>query len=434
MRNKIVTNATWIVCCRVVQAILNMVISMMTARYFGPSNYGLINYVASIVAFFVPIMQLGFRSTLVQEFISRPEKEGTVLGTSTVMNVLSAILCMIGVGSFVLITNGNESETIIVCVLYSTILLFQATEMIQYWFQSKLLSKYTSIISLCAYCIISLYKIFLMITGKSIYWFALSNALDYLLISVGLFLVYKKVGKQPLTFSFKMAGELLSKSKFYIVSSMMVTVFGHVGSVALEMFCDKEAVGFYTAAITCAGMTGFAFNAVIDSARPMILSYRQSDYLRFQKSVEGLYSVIFYSSVLQSIVICILAPLIVHVMYGSAYHAAIEPLQIITWYSIFSYLGPVRNIWILAEEKQRYLWIINLVGAMFSILSNILLIPSWGVAGAAIAALITQIFTNVIMGWFIKPLRKNNKLMFKGLNPRNIYELLMLLKKPTHNK
>jgi O-antigen/teichoic acid export membrane protein len=215
---------------------------------------------------------------------------------------------------------------------------------------------------------------------------------------------------------------------------MMVTVFGHVGSIVLEMICDKAAVGFYTAAITCAGMSGFVFNAFIDSARPIILSYRQSDMVRFQKSVEGLYSVVFYVAVLQSIVICIAAPLVVNILYGIEYQSAVQPLQVIIWYTVFSYLGPVRNIWILAEEKQRYLWIINLSGAIFSILTNVLLVPYWGVVGAAIAALVTQVFTNVIMGWIIKPLRENNKLMCKGLNPRNIYEVLILLKKSTDAK
>ena len=401
----------------------------MTARYFGPSNYGLINYAAAVVAFFVPIMQLGFRSTLVQEYIHNAENEGQVLGTSTVLTVLSSLLCMIGVASFVMITNGNEKETILVCVLYSGVLLFQATEMIQYWFQAKLLSKYTSVVSLGAYVVISLYKIYLLATGKSIYWFAISNALDYLLISAGLFVVYWKKGNSPLSFSMAMAKKLLGKSKYYIISSMMVTVFGHIGSIALEFFSDKEAVGFYTAAITCAGMTGFVFNALIDSARPVILSQKQTDQAKYEKGVIGLYSIIFYTSVLQSVGICIFANLIVRILYGAAYQAAVEPLRIIAWYTIFSYFGPVRNIWILAEGKQQYLWIINLSGAVVSLILNFVLIPIWGVSGAAVAALLTQFATNVLMGYFIKPLRESTVLMVKGLNPQNIFTMVKLIRK-----
>jgi hypothetical protein len=49
---------------------------MMTARYLGPSNFGVINYAASIVAFVLPVMQLGINSVLVQELVKNPEEEG----------------------------------------------------------------------------------------------------------------------------------------------------------------------------------------------------------------------------------------------------------------------------------------------------------------------------------------------------------------------
>ena len=429
LKNKVVANAAWIIVCRAFQAVLNLVISMMTARYFGPSNYGLINYAAAIVAFFVPVMQLGLRSTLVQEYINKPDNEGQVLGTSTVLNIASSFLCIIGVASFVLITNNNEKETLIVCVLYSAVLIFQATEMIQYWFQTKLLSKYTSVVSLCAYVVVSAYRIVLLITEKSIYWFAVSNALDYLIISACLFFLYKRLGTSKLSFSLELAKKMLGRSKYYIVSSMMVTVFGYIGSIVLEFFIDNEAVGFYTAAITAAGMTSFVFNALIDSARPMILSYKQTDEEKYKKSMVGLYSVVFYTSLAQSIVIFIFAELVVKILYGSAYLAAVEPLKVVAWYMIFSYFGPVRNVWILAEQKQKYLWIINLSGAVLSITLNFTLVPVMGVMGAAVSALITQFFTNVGMGYIIKPLRENNKLMLRGINPRNIFDLLKLLKK-----
>ena len=209
----------------------------------------------------------------------------------------------------------------------------------------------------------------------------------------------------------------------------MVTVFGHIGSIVLEFFMDKKAVGFYTAAITCAGMTSFVFNALIDSARPVILSYKQTDDNKYQQSMVGLYSVTIYASILQSIVITLFADIVIKILYGSAFLAAVEPLKIIVWYTTFSYLGPVRNIWILAEGKQQYLWIINFLGATISIALNLLLIPPLGVSGAAIAALGTQLFTNVLVGYIIRPIRDCNKLLFKGMNPKSLCGLIKTLVK-----
>ena len=52
-------NASWIIVCRIIQSLISLVIGMISARYLGPSNYGVITYVSSVVAFALPIMQLG---------------------------------------------------------------------------------------------------------------------------------------------------------------------------------------------------------------------------------------------------------------------------------------------------------------------------------------------------------------------------------------
>ena len=149
MNNSVLKNAGWIIGCKIIQSIINFAIGLLAVRYLGPSNYGSLTYVMSVVAFVVPVMQLGLRQTLVKEFVQSPDREGEILGTALVLNLISSVLCMLGCIAFVAIANAGEKETLLVCVLYSFTLLFQATEMTQYWFQSKLLSKYPSIAGLC---------------------------------------------------------------------------------------------------------------------------------------------------------------------------------------------------------------------------------------------------------------------------------------------
>lgn len=168
MEKRVLNNASWIIGCKIIRSVLVFVIGMLTARYLGPSNYGLINYAASVVAFFTPLMQLGMSATLVREFIATPERESKILGTSLVLNILSALACVVGVTTFSQVANPGETETTIVCFLYSMTLIMQASEMTQYWFQAKLMSKYPAIASLVAYAISSAYKIYLLLTGKSI--------------------------------------------------------------------------------------------------------------------------------------------------------------------------------------------------------------------------------------------------------------------------
>lgn len=430
--NKIVKNTSWIIACKVVQSLLSLVVSMLTARYLGPSNYGVINYAGSIVAFMLPLMQLGLRSTLVYELIQKPDEEGKTLGTALSMNVLSALLCMAGIAAFVTIANHDEKTTIIVCILYSINLIFQALEMCQYWFQKNLMSKYTSIISLVAYVVVSVYKIYLLVTNKSIYWFAVAQAIDYCVISVSLLIVYKKCGGQKFSFSFKRGKEMLAKSKYYIISGMMVTIFAQTDRLMIKNMIGDAATGYYSAAVACAGVASFVFSAIIDSMRPVILESKEQSIQSFELNVSRLFSIVFYMSLIQCVFMTVLAKPIILVLYGKDYLLSVDTLRLVVWYATYSYIGQVRNIWILAEKKQKYLMGINLAGALLNVLINALLIPVCGIMGAAIASVITQFFTNFILGFIIRPIMNCNRLMLKGMNPRFAFsEIKKLISKKT---
>ena len=426
-RNKVVKNASWLIGIQLVKAVLALVISMLTARFLGPSGFGLINYAASIVSFVAPIMYLGLTGVLVQELVTHPEREGEILGTSIFLTLISSLFCIGGVAAFVSIANFGERDTFLVCLLYSTLLIFQSLEIMIYWFQAKLLSKYSSMVALFAYLIISGYKIFLLATGKSVYWFAVSNALDYMVIAIGLLFVYRRMGGARLRFSTETAKNLLKKSRYYIIPDMMVAIFAQTDRIMLKLMIDDAATGYYSAAVACAGMTAFVFSAVIDSFRPMIFDDQKNNEEQYEKDVCRLYSIIIYLSLLQSVFITAFAGLIIRILYGVDYAPSVSALRLIVWYTTFSYVGSVRNIWILAESKQKYLWVINLTGAAANVVLNYFLIPVMGIMGAALASLITQIFTNVIIGFIIKPIRYNNRLMIKALNPADCVRAVKVL-------
>ena len=428
--DKSFSNACWIIGCKLIKAVLTLVTTMITARYLGVSDFGVINYAAGLVAFVVPIMKLGIDSVLVHQIVEKPDAEGEIVGTSIVLNLISAFLCILGIGAFVCIANRGEEETIIVCVIYSVLLVFQAVEMLQYWFQAKLMSKYSSMAMLFAYIIVAASQILMIVFKVNIYWFALSYSIDYLFISLILLIAYAKKGTQKFKFSFKRAKELFSISKYYIVSSLLVTVFSQTDRIMLKLMIDSEATGIYSAAATCAGMTSFIFAAIIDSMRPVIFQVaKDEDKTLFHKRMTELYSVIIYFSLIQCVVITLLSPIIIKIMYGEEFAASVNALRIVVWFTTFSYLGSVRNVWMLAENKQKYLWIINLSGALGNVILNLILIPIMGLNGAAVASLCTQIFANVIIGYIVRPISFNNKLMVRGLNPKHIVDMVKNIRK-----
>lgn len=421
---KVVTNAIWLITCRVIQTVINFVISMMTARYLGPSNYGIISYAASIVAFFAPVMNLGLSSILVHEYVNNREEEGGILGTSLVLNAISGLLCVIGVNSFCLIMNPGERDVQIVCALYSVVLIIQALENIQYWFQAKLLSKYYAVLSLVAYLSVACYKVFLLVTNRNVYWFAISNTIDYLIITIGLFVVYYLIGREKIYFSIQIARRMLTQSKYYIISGLMTTVLAQTDRIMLKSMLDETIVGYYSAAVTCASTTSFVFTAIIDSMRPLIFEGKKISIRKYEERIKNLYSITVYTALLQSVLLFCCAKIVIHILYGSAYGDAVPILRVVVWYAAFSYFGGAKDIWILAEKKQKYLIWLNVSGAAINVALNYLLIPLFGAVGAAMASIITQFFTNIIMEMLISDLRHNIDLLMEALHPKYLKSIV----------
>ena len=198
MQKKVFKNAGWIVGCKVVKAVLMLIVTAITARYLGKEKYGIITYASGLCAFVIPIMQLGLNSTYVHEITNRTGQEGKVVGTIMGMTCLSAVFCILGIVTFSMIATAGEQETILVCSIYSVMLFFHAMEMIQYWFQAKLLAKYSAFAMMLSYVLVSVFQILLVVFKAGVYFFAISYSLDYFLIAIILYFVFKNAESQNL--------------------------------------------------------------------------------------------------------------------------------------------------------------------------------------------------------------------------------------------
>ena len=110
MKNKVINNAAWIIGCRIIQSLLSLIVGMMSARFLGPSNYGLINYAASIVGFAIPLMRLGLHCILVQDIANDEKNEGKILGTALGLTIPSSLIGILGIVGFVFFANAGEKD------------------------------------------------------------------------------------------------------------------------------------------------------------------------------------------------------------------------------------------------------------------------------------------------------------------------------------
>ena len=418
-QSKVGKNISWIIGGRLVQMLIAFVINILTARYLGPSNYGIINYAAVYTGFFSSLCSLGLNSIIVKELIENPDKQGEALGSTIFLKSIASIVSCFSIWALSSVIDSGESQTILVVFLCSLGLFFQSFSIFEFWFQSRLESKTSSIATIIAYIIMSLYKVFLLTTGKSVEWFAIATSIDYFAVSIILLYVYKKNGGPRLRFDTVASKRMLGQSYHFILSSLMVSIYGNTDKFMLKHLLDSsESVAYYSTAVSLCTTWVFVLQAIIDSFYPTIMELHKRDHLAYIKRNEQLYFLVFYISIVVSAIICLIASPAIKVLYGESYLGSIMPLRIITWYIAFSYLGVARNAWLVCEEKQKYLKYIYGLAIVLNIIINFMLIPSFGASGAAIASLITQFATTIVLPLFIKPIKENSVMMIRAITFR----------------
>ncbi len=414
-KNRFLQNTSWIVGANLVQMVLSFIIGMISARYLGPSNFGVINYAAAIVAFFTSIANLGMEGVLVNEFTRKEYKNSEVLGTSLVMGLVSSIISSVLVVLLVGVLKQWDSLMIVVTFLQSLTLVFKAFNVFDYWFQSKLRSKYPSIIKCLSYIVMSAYKIFLLVTNKSVIWFAFSLGVDTLSIALGLMICYFVIEKGKIGFNGRLIWHILTQSAPFIISGLVSVIYTQMDKVMIEQFLNDSAqTGLYSAALTVCTTWLFLPQAFITSARPVILGMKDRNDSRYIVRLKQLYSFIIWGCIAVAAAITICAPIIIKILYGDAYAAAANTLRIVIWYTVFAMIGTARGIWILCEKKNKYVWRYLIVGSIVNVILNACLIPYLGITGAALATVFAQFTSAIIAPVFYKETRIHTKYVLES--------------------
>lgn len=420
MKSKVTRNAGWLIAGRVYNMVLNFIVGLMTARYLGPQNYGLINYAATYTTFFASFCTLGINSVIVKNFVDHPEEEGETIGSAIVLRTISSLLSLFAMLGITFIADKGEPTTQLVVCLCGIGVIFQVMDTLNYWFQARLQSKYATYAAVIAYTIVSLYKIGLLVNQKSVAWFAISTSIDYIVVAIVLLIIYRKQQGPRFSVSKAKAKELMKSSYHFILAGLMVSIYGSTDKFMLKHMLNEREVGYYSTAVSICNTWVFVLAAIIDSLYPTILQVFEKGKL-FEKKNRQLYMIVFYASFFVSVIFSIFAEYMIKILYGEVYLPATMPLRIITWYTAFSYLGVARNAWIVSYGYQKYLKYLYIGAAVSNVILNTFLIPCWGASGAAAASLITQISTILIFPMMIKELRPNVKLMLEAIRMKDVF-------------
>ncbi|MES2380608.1 MAG: flippase [Bacteroidota bacterium] len=423
---KYVLNTTWILIEKLSRIVSGILVGILVARYLGPEQFGMISYALNVVAIFTMFSSLGMDSIIVRELITRKEKQNTILGTSFWLRFVGAIAVVIAATYYSSIRD-NAQNTYIV-FLVSTSVIFQAFTVIDFYFQSAVLGKFSAITQVITLVTSSIVKIVLIYVGARVEYFAAMVLLEAILTVANQLWFYSKNKQNILLwkFSWDEVKELLGHSWPNIVSGLVMTVYQKMDQILVKRFLDLNILGNYAAAVRISEASSFIPVAVCAAILPGIVKNRENKELQLKRLTQ-LYSLMLWTALIFCVGGLLFGDLVINFLYKEKYYLAAGIFKIHIWNSIPVFYGTAWSMWMLAENKQRYIIMVQFFSMGVALILNLNLIPIYGAKGAA-AALITTNFIGMLFTLtFYKP-KTSWGLFLKAFNPKNLLEIIKYVK------
>jgi len=167
-------------------------------------------------------------------------------------------------------------------------------------------------------------------------------------------------------------------------------LYMRVDQIMLASLLNQEAVGIYSAAVRISEIW-YVFPAVIvGSVFPRIIRELRIDAARANRQLDVLLTAFSIVSISVGLLVGSYSTNIIVFLFGEDYRASASVLSIHVWSSVFVFSGILGSRWLVAMDMQKVLLVSTLIGVVANIAMNYLMIPVYGVEGAAWATLVAQ--------------------------------------------
>lgn len=395
------TNTVWLLAEKGLRIIDAFFIGIWIARYLGPDDFGIFSYAESFVYLFAAFAGLGLDQIVVRELVKDGSKRDELLGTTLVLRLLGFLVMFLGMFLVTRFLDNIAVKNTMVMVIGITI-FFQSIRGIDFYFQSKVLSKYTAISNLIAVGVLSIVKVTLILSKAPLVYFAYALVLEWILISAGYIFSYihHKLSILSWCFKWSVAKSLLKKSWVLIIGSVAAALYMKIDQVMIDEILDERSVGLYSVAVKMTSIWIFVTVAITQSVFPSLVSMRKKDKALFLKRLQQLYDVLIKIAVVVSILYTIFASYFVPLLFGNEYTESSHILVLYIWSIVFVFLSNGSWGYYLNENLERFSSIRLVIGAIINITLNLFFIEWYGLVGAAYATLISY----AISGYFVNAL------------------------------
>ena len=395
------------------------------SRILLPIGTGKVSFATSFISYFNMFAQLGIPTYGIRACAKVRDNREELTRTANELLVINLIFSFISYAflaiALVFVPRLFEDRLLYIIVSITIVLnaigmewIFKALEQYTFITKRSVLFKFIAVIAMFA--LIHKQEDYVIYGGISIFAASASNIFNFLYVRK--FIDMKWMSRYDLK-------KHMKPVLVFFAMACATTIYTHMDAVMLGFLATDEDVGFYNAAVKIKQILVSLVTSISAVLLPRASYYIEHGLTNeFERISKKALNFVFLAATPMMVFFVIFAKQGVFFLSGSAFSDSIIPMQIIMPTLLFIGITNILGIQMLVplgKEKQ-VLWS-AIFGAIANLIVNILLIPRYVSAGAAIGTLVAEF---VVLIYQIFVLRKKVKEALLGIKYWKIVIALVL--------
>lgn len=393
----IIKNAFWLFTGEVGVRVLKIILFIYAARTLGSSQWGTFSYAIALMAIFAIISDIGVNSVLIREK-SKSDNYPEFIATGVFIKITLSIIASLALLGYGLLS--KESGAVRDLLPFMSIILFldsirEFGFTLNRAFEKMELEAFGKILTTI---ILTILGIFLLSKNGT----ALSLSYAYIISStvgvvMGCFFLRKELKYITRNFNRKLIRELLKEAWPLGLISIFGILLTNINTILLGWLKTIDMVGIYSVAQKPTQILYMMPGLIGIAVLPIFSRLAKSDKDNFKKIVKESTTLMFVMACVATLIILIFGKFLILSLFGQTYIDASMPFKIMSLALITNAPSIIFSNALFAEGRQKVTSLAIGTGVVVNLVLSFILIPSFGVNGAALSATLAQMTSNVII-------------------------------------
>ena len=395
--NRIRKNSFFSLASISLRLIANVIVFWIIARFYGPTLFGQFTFAQTLASIFILFGDFGFDVLLTNEIARDRHNAVKIFRQFFSLKLVFTVFALAGMWVFALISNFSSQAYILIIVfsfymVFTTLTnflyaLYKGLERLEYETKVSIIINFSLLITVLILILFKVELLFIAIV------FVLTRLLGF-----GISIRYSRELLQGISFRLFFKEIKIVKNKIFVYGFHLTFsyLFFQLDTILLAIWKGDYDVGIYQAVFKLIAIPLVIPDILINALMPTLSRLYIENKKEWARVGRLMYKLLVAIIIPISIILYVFSDQIIHLIYGTdKFTPAIPLLRIFALILFVRFNLETFALMITTSDKQKVRMFVVIAATFLNFTINYIMIPRFGVYGAALTSLGTNIFVGI---------------------------------------